>query len=80
MQEDPETSSPLGQVGYWVFIVFFCIAEGWRCLSGLLGRRSVSLANYHLLGTPAVCPSLLFFLSVLGFELRVFQFLDRSQA
>jgi hypothetical protein len=38
------------------FITFF-IAQGWRCLSGanrsFLGR-SVSLANYYLLGPPAV--------------------------
>jgi hypothetical protein len=46
----------MGQVGNWVFIAFF-IAQGWRCLSGanrsFLGRRSISLANYHLLGPPA---------------------------
>jgi hypothetical protein len=53
MQWDLETSGPMGQVGNWVFIAFFCIAQGQRCLSGLLGR-SVSLANYHLLGSPAV--------------------------
>jgi homoaconitase/3-isopropylmalate dehydratase large subunit len=51
----------MGQVGNWVFIAFF-IAQGWRCLSGanrsFLGRRSISLANYHLLGPPAVHPSL----------------------
>jgi hypothetical protein len=37
MQWDPETSGPVGQVGNWVFIAFFCIAQGWQCLSGLLG-------------------------------------------
>jgi hypothetical protein len=46
------------------FIAFF-IAWGQRGLSGMnrcfLGRRSVSLANCHLLGTqgpPAFCPSI----------------------
>jgi hypothetical protein len=44
------------------FTDVFCIAQGQRCLSVVdrhfLGRRSVSLANYHLLGPPAVCPSI----------------------
>jgi hypothetical protein len=35
MQGDPETSGPMGQVGNWVFIVFFFfIARGHRCLLG----------------------------------------------
>jgi hypothetical protein len=43
------------------YSLFFFIARRQRCLSGanrcFLGRRSVSLANYHLLGPPEVCPS-----------------------
>jgi hypothetical protein len=37
------------------------IAPGQRFLSAadsFLGRRSISLANYHLLEPPAVCPSI----------------------
>jgi hypothetical protein len=56
----PKTCDPLGQVRNWVFIAIF-LALGQRCLSGanrsFLGRRSVSLVNYHLLGPPALCPS-----------------------
>jgi hypothetical protein len=47
MQGDLETSGPVGQVGNWIFMAFFCITQGRRCLSGLL-ERSVSLANYLL--------------------------------
>jgi hypothetical protein len=56
-------------VGLWVrleigFYSLFFIAGGWRYLSGanrcFLGRGSVSLANYYLLGPPAVRPSILF--------------------
>jgi hypothetical protein len=63
MKQDPETSGPMGQVRNWVLIgfFFFFFAQGWRCLLGanrnFLGRRKVSLDNYHLLGPPAVCPS-----------------------
>jgi hypothetical protein len=43
------------------FIAFLCFAQRQRCLSGadrgFLGRRSVSLTTYHLLGPPAVCSS-----------------------
>jgi hypothetical protein len=43
------------------FNSLFCIAWGQRCLSGadrgFLGRKDVSLTTYHLLGPPAVCPS-----------------------
>jgi hypothetical protein len=60
MQWDLETGDPMDQVGNWIFIAFLCIAQGRRCLLGtdrcFLGR-SVSLANYHLLGLPAVLPS-----------------------
>jgi hypothetical protein len=45
------------------FIAFFCIAWGQRCLSGadrgFLGKSGVSLITYHLLGPPAVRPSVL---------------------
>jgi hypothetical protein len=62
MQGDLETGGPVGQVGDWVFIDFFYIATGQRCLSGVdrcfLGRRGVSLTTYHLLGPPAVHLSL----------------------
>jgi hypothetical protein len=62
MKRDPETGDPMGQGGEWSFIVF-CIAWWWRCLSDanghFLGRRSVSLTTYHLLGPPAFCPSVL---------------------
>jgi hypothetical protein len=61
MQGDPETGGPVGQVVNWVFIAFLFIAQGRGCLSGadrhFLGRRSVFLANYHLLGLPVVHPS-----------------------
>jgi hypothetical protein len=54
---DLETGGPMGQVGNWVFIALFCIAWRRRYLLGLQGR-SVSLANYHLLGPPVVRPSI----------------------
>jgi hypothetical protein len=45
------------------FIAYFCIAWWQRCLSDanrhFLGKRSVSLTTYGLLGPPAVCPSVL---------------------
>jgi hypothetical protein len=59
MQGDLETGGPVVQVGNWVLIALFYIARRQRCLSGLMGRRSVSLANYHLLGPPAVPPYIL---------------------
>jgi hypothetical protein len=59
----PETGYPVGQIGEWGFIAFFCIGWGQRCLAGadrhFLGRRDVSLTTYHLLGPPAVRPSVL---------------------
>jgi hypothetical protein len=59
MQQDPEIGGPMGQVENWVFRAFF-IAWGQKCLSGakrhFLGRRNVSLVNYHLLGPPVVHP------------------------
>jgi hypothetical protein len=55
-----ETYSPMSQIADWVFIELFCIARGQRYLSGasrsFLGKRSVSFANYYLLGPPAVRP------------------------
>jgi amino acid permease len=62
MQGNLETSGPVGQVGDWVFIALFVY---WGDISRVemslryssLGRRSVSLTNYHLLGPPAVHPS-----------------------
>jgi hypothetical protein len=63
MQQDPETGGPMGQVGN-SFLAFFLIGWGQRYLSDanrrFLGRRSVSPANYNLLGIhgpPAVHPS-----------------------
>jgi hypothetical protein len=45
------------------FYSLICIAWGWRCLSDanrhFLGRRSVSLTIYRLLGPPEVRPSVL---------------------
>jgi hypothetical protein len=62
MQGDPETCDPMGQGGEWV-LQPFCIAWWWRCLSDanghFLGRWSVSLTTYHLLGPPAVHPLVL---------------------
>jgi hypothetical protein len=49
------------RIGFYSF--FFCIAWWWRYLSDANGyflwRRSVSLTTYHLLGPPAVRPSVL---------------------
>jgi hypothetical protein len=62
IQGDRETSCSMGQVGDWVFIAFLYIAPRQRCLLGVdrgfLGRSSVSLTTYHLLGPPAVHPSI----------------------
>jgi hypothetical protein len=47
------------------FCSLFELPDGRRCLSDtnrhFLGRRSVSLTTYRLLGPPAVCPSVLHF-------------------
>jgi hypothetical protein len=63
MQGDPETGDPVDQHWRLGFIAFLYIAWGQRCLSGadrgFLGRRDVSLTTYHLLGPPAVHPSVL---------------------
>jgi hypothetical protein len=70
MQGDLETGDPMGQHGEWSFITYFCIAWGQRWLSDanrhFLGKRSVSLTTYHLLGPPAVCPSVHQFYTFLG--------------
>jgi hypothetical protein len=62
MQGDPETGVLLVRLEIVFFIAGLYIAPGWRCLSGaergFLGRRGVSSTTYHLLGPPAVCPSI----------------------
>jgi hypothetical protein len=58
MQGDLETGGPLGQVGNWVFIANRVEMSLSVANRSFLGRRSVSLVNYHLLEPPAVCPSL----------------------
>jgi hypothetical protein len=72
MQQDPETRSPLSQVGCQVLQFFYCQWEEyalvWRfwCEQVFLKhlgkeRGSFSLANYHLWGThgpPVLCPSI----------------------
>jgi hypothetical protein len=61
MQGDQETGGPMGQVGNWVFVTFlYCprVELSLRCKQKFPGKeKCLSLANYHLLGPPAVRPS-----------------------
>jgi hypothetical protein len=60
MQGDPETDDPMGQGGEWGFIPYFhCLMAEmpFRYKQAFLGRRSVSLTTYRLLGPPAVLQS-----------------------
>jgi hypothetical protein len=63
MKGDPETGDPLGQGGEWDFIAYLhCLMAGdaFSDANGrFLGRRSISLTTYRLLGPPAVHPSVL---------------------
>jgi hypothetical protein len=55
MQGNPETGGPMGPVGNWVLIAFlYCLREEKQKFPR---KKKCLLANYHLLGPPAVSPS-----------------------
>jgi hypothetical protein len=58
----------MGQVGNWVLYPFFFLFPKARAVSLVQQvfprKRSLSLANYHLLGPPAVYPSYTLHLSL----------------
>jgi hypothetical protein len=59
MQGDPETGDPPGQVGEWGFIAYLHCLMPSDANRRFLGRKSVSLTTYRLLGPPKVRPSVL---------------------